>query len=74
MSPSLTFLFPLLPLLADATAATPPGATVPLPARDAPAPRAHIQAVRIKDPIVLDGRLDDTAWTRAVASDQFTQH
>jgi len=74
VSPSLTFLFTLLPPLLDATAATPPGATVPLPARDAPAARAHIQAVRIKEPIVLDGRLDDAAWTRAIPSDQFTQH
>jgi uncharacterized protein DUF5916/cellulose/xylan binding protein with CBM9 domain len=42
-----------------------------LPAVLALAP--HIQALRAADPLDLDGRLDEAAWSRAEASADFTQ-
>jgi hypothetical protein len=40
-----------------------------------PAPeRPHLRAVRTTTPPVIDGRLDDPAWKRAIPSDTFTQH
>jgi len=39
----------------------------------APTSAPHLAATRIDEPPVLDGRLDDAAWKKAVATDAFTQ-
>ena len=39
-----------------------------------PAVRPHIRAVRTSERPVIDGKLDDPAWRRAIPSDTFTQH
>src|SRR5258708_36890363 len=37
------------------------------------APPPHLGAVRITQPPVIDGRLDDEVWKAAVPADQFVQ-
>jgi hypothetical protein len=37
------------------------------------AERPHLSATRVSDPPLLDGKLDDPAWSAAVATDAFTQ-
>src|SRR4051812_31238286 len=38
-----------------------------------PSPARSLEALPISEPIVVDGRLDDEAWTRAQAGTGFTQ-
>jgi hypothetical protein len=65
--------------------AAPPVAAAPGPAPVEPPPpvaatqppsaeRPRIRAVRTAQPPVIDGKLDDAAWARAVPSETFTQH
>jgi hypothetical protein len=65
--------------------AAPPVAAAPGPSPVEPPPvaavtqppsaeRPRIRAVRTPQPPVIDGKLDDAAWARAVPSDTFTQH
>jgi hypothetical protein len=70
-------------LLAQAAPAVPPAAAPPAPpppapTQTAPVPgvqaRPHLRAVRTAVPPVIDGKLDDPAWTHAIPSDEFTQH
>ena len=82
MSPA--FVFPvgtaLAALLAQAAAvaplapAGPPGPPAPAAAPFAPVARPHLRAVRTPKRPVIDGKLDDPAWSRAIPSDAFTQH
>ena len=82
MSPAL--VFPVGAVLAAVLAqaglvaplappAAPPRLHVP-PAPFSPAARAHLRAVRTPERPVIDGKLDDPAWRRAIPSDAFTQH
>jgi hypothetical protein len=48
-------------------------APVILAAAIAASPSPHLRAVKVEDPPVLDGKLDDPAWAKAVATDRFTQ-
>ncbi|MBC8132371.1 MAG: carbohydrate binding family 9 domain-containing protein, partial [Deltaproteobacteria bacterium] len=76
---------PKAPDLAEKASRPPPPASPagsPVPAVAPPVPDPHVavppslprlKAVRATDPPVLDGRLDDAAWTLAPATSQFTQ-
>jgi hypothetical protein len=79
----LALVLPLASLFAQAAppvAAGPGPAAVgspppPVVAAQPPvAERPRIRAVRTAQPPVIDGKLEDAAWARAVPSDTFTQH
>jgi hypothetical protein len=57
---------PRTPAGPPAPTATPPPFT--------PSVRPHIRAVRTTERPVIDGKLDDPAWRRAIPSSTFTQH
>ncbi|HVR01764.1 MAG TPA: DUF5916 domain-containing protein [Polyangia bacterium] len=78
---SLALVFPVGTALAWLLAQASPLAPVAVPAVPSgvaapflPAVRPHIHAVRTSQRPVIDGKLDDPAWRRAVPSDTFTQH
>jgi hypothetical protein len=82
VSPALVFpvgtaLAWLLAQAAPAPSPLPLGAAptpVGPPAPFSPSVRPHIRAVRTSEHLVVDGKLDDPAWKRAIPSDTFTQH
>jgi hypothetical protein len=72
---------PVVPVVAWALAqaAVPPAPAPPVPPPQvAPTPaageRPRLRAVRTTERPVIDGKLDDPAWQRAIPSDAFTQH
>jgi hypothetical protein len=66
---AITWLAQAAPLAPPAPSAPPTG-----PPRFTPAVRPHLRAVRTTERPVIDGKLDDPAWRKAVPSTTFTQH
>jgi len=68
--PQSSVLLSCLWLVGGCQTSTPPGAAIDTPQDIATLPK-HYDCVRAAGPLVIDGRLDDDAWSRAPWTDAF---